>query len=330
MSAKPRIAYFGSDSICLPGLRYLHEQASDICELALVLSQPDRRAGRGKRLQQNPVAAFASEHGIKLRQPEEPDANLAAHLDEADISLAFVMAYGHFLPKAIREAPERGMLNFHGSILPAYRGASPVETSIAMGEEETGVCLMQVVRRMDAGAVADCERVPIDGADTAPDVRAKVGEAVVPLLRRNLGQALSGQLQFEAQDPAKATFCRKIKKEDAALDFSQSAWRIDCRLRAFRPWPGAYFDHEQSRIKVGRASCLPAAATGLPGTVLAAGETLDVATADGVLQIHELQRPGGRMLPVKEFLKGYQIEVGSVLPSVRGEALIEAPQSNPG
>lgn len=324
MSAKPRIAYFGSDAICLPGLRYLHEEASGICELALVVSQPDRRAGRGKRLQQNPVVEFASEHGLKLLQPDKPGADLAACLAEADLSLAFVMAYGHFLPKAIREAPENGMLNFHGSMLPAYRGASPVETAIAMGEVETGVCLMQVVREMDAGAVADCERVPINETDTAPDVRAKVGEAVVPLLRRNLEPAISGQLQFTAQDHARATFCRKIKKEDAALDFHQSARRIDCRLRAFKPWPGAYFDHGPDRIKVGRAGWLPVAAAEPPGTVLAVGATLDVATAEGVLQIRELQRPGGRMLPVKEFLKGYRIEVGTVLPSIPGDPLVQA------
>lgn len=322
MSAKLKIAYFGSDTICLPGLRYLCGEAADHCELALVVSQPDRRAGRGKRLQQNPVAAFAAEHGLPLLQPEKPGPELAAYLVAAEISLAFVMAYGHFLPRSIREAPERGLLNFHGSILPAYRGASPVETAIAMGEAETGVCLMQVVREMDAGAVADCERVRIDEADTAPEVRTKVGQAVVPLLRRNLVQALVGELPFEPQHAAQATFCRKIKKEDAALDFHLSAQEIDRRLRAFTPWPGAYFDHGPVRIKVGRASWLPVAATAQPGTVLATGATLDVATGGGILQIYELQRPGGRMLPVQEFLKGYRIEVGTILPSVPGEALL--------
>lgn len=326
MTDKPKIAYFGSDKICMPGLRYLVEEASDICELALVVSQPDRRTGRGKRMQQNPVAAFASERGLKLLQPEKPDAAFAAGLRQADLSLAFVMAYGHFLPKAIREAPENGMLNFHGSILPAYRGASPVETAIALGEQETGVCLMQVVREMDAGGVADCERVRIEDRDTAPEVRAKVGEAVVPLLRRNLEAAVSADLKFEAQDDSEATYCRKIRKEDAALDFEQSARSLDRRLRAFQPWPGAYFDHGESRIKVGRASWQAVDVSAHPGTVLTAGESLDVATADGVLQILELQRPGGRMLPVKEFLKGYPLEVGSVLPSVAGEDLL---RSNP-
>ena len=160
------------------------------------------------------------------------------------------------------------MLNFHGSILPDYRGASPVETAIAMEEQETGVCLMQVEREMDAGAVADCERVRIEDADTALDVRAKVGAAVVPLLQRNLKKALSGELEFEAQDHSKATFCRKIYKSDAALDFNQTASSLDAKLRAFSPWPGGYFDHGDVRIKVGRANPLADDSKEFPGTVM--------------------------------------------------------------
>lgn len=323
MTAKSKIAYFGSDQICLPGLRYLVEEASRICELVMVVSQPDRRAGRGKHLQQNPVAEFATVQGIPLMQPDKPGHELADILRGQGVALAFVMAYGHFLPKAVREAPAYGMLNFHGSILPAYRGASPVETAIAMGETETGVCLMQVVREMDAGAVADVERVRIDDTDTSVEVRARVGEAVVPLLRRNLESALSGKLDFDEQVSSKATFCRKITKDDAALDFNLSARSLDCRLRAFRPWPGAYFDHGATRIKVGQARGLPIGVDEKPGTVLVAADTLDVATSEGVLQMHELQRPGGRMLPVKEFLKGYRIETGTVLPSVKGDHLLQ-------
>lgn len=321
---KARIAYFGSDAICLPGLRYLCGEAAHLCELALIVSQPDRRTGRGKCLRQNPVAAFAAERGLPLVQPDKPDAGLVALLADAGLALALVMAYGHFLPRALRETPAHGMLNFHGSILPAYRGASPVETAIAMGEEETGVCLMQVARGMDAGAVADCVRVRIDISDTAPDVRAKVGQAVVPLLRRNLASAVVGELPFQPQHEAAASYCRKITKEDAALDFYLTAQQIERRLRAFTPWPGAYFDYESTRIKVGRASWLPLTTAEPAGTVLVAGETLDVATGGGVLQIHELQRPGGRMLPVNEFLRGFRIARGSVLPSVPARELLRA------
>jgi methionyl-tRNA formyltransferase len=322
MSDLPKVVYFGSDAICLPGLQYLHESARSICRVAGVVSQPDRRQGRGKQLKANPVAAYAGANGIPLLQPEKPDAALAEWLCCESVVLAFVMAYGHFMPRAVREAPTYGMLNFHGSILPEYRGASPVETAIAMGTNETGVCLMQVVKEMDAGSVADCETVRIEDSDTSPLVRAKVGRAVVPILERNLAAALRGGLDFKEQDSNLATYCRKITKEDAALDFRQSATVIEARLRAFTPWPGGYFDHGETRVKVGRCSVLGGSVLAAPGTVLEASATLDVATDRGVLRIHELQRPGGRMLPVAEFLRGYPIQAGEVLPSIQRPALL--------
>ncbi|MEO0509120.1 MAG: methionyl-tRNA formyltransferase [Verrucomicrobiota bacterium] len=324
MLSKPKIAYLGSDAICLPGLTYLHEQAAGLCEIVAIVSQPDRRQGRGKKLKANPVAEFAASHGIALLQPEKPGRELAAYLSEQNVALAFVMAYGHFLPKSLREAPAHGMMNFHGSILPAYRGASPVETAIALGEEETGVCLMQIAREMDAGDVADCERVRIEESDTATGVRAKIGQAVVPLLERNLEAALSGELKFSEQDHDDATFCRKISKEDAALDFKLPAKFIDARLRAFTPWPGGYFDHGNTRIKIGEVSWLPVPAKEEPGTVLAVGDSLDIATGEGVLQIYQVQRPGGKMMPVREFLLGYVLKQGERLPSVSGELLLRS------
>lgn len=318
----PKIVYFGSDAICLPGLAYLFEQGRGVCTLAGVVTQPDRRQGRGKKLRQNPVAEYASSEGIPLLQPDKPDAALADWLRGEGIAVAFVMAYGHFLPKAVREAPKHGMLNFHGSILPAYRGASPVETAIALGEDETGVCLMQVVKEMDAGDVADSERVPVEAIDTSVEIRAKVGQAVVPLLRRNLQASVRGELRFVAQDAGRATFCRKIIKEDGALDFAQAASLLDARRRAFTPWPGAYFDHGDIRIKVGACSIAATAASSPPGTILAVGDTVDIATGDGVLRLHELQRPGGRMLSVPDFLRGYQIQAGELLSSAVNAPLL--------
>jgi methionyl-tRNA formyltransferase len=322
MSSLPKIVYFGSDAICLPGLIYLFEGGHNLCEVVGVVTQPDRRQGRGKQLKANPVAEYARSVGMTLLQPEKPDKALAEWMQAQSVALAFVMAYGHFLPKSVREAPKRGMLNFHGSILPAYRGASPVEAAIAMGETETGVCLMQVVKEMDAGAVADYERVSIGKKDTGPDVRARVGEAVVPLLKRTLISALEGTLSFEEQDRSCVTLTRKIFKEDGAVDFGQSAAVIDARLRALTPWPGGYFDHGETRIKVGQCSVGKSAESEVPGLVLSADSTLDVVTGDGILQIHELQRPGGRMMPVEDFLRGYPIVAGEVLPSVKFAPLL--------
>ncbi|WP_269522482.1 methionyl-tRNA formyltransferase [Coraliomargarita parva] len=313
MSDLPKIVYFGSDAICLPGLEYLRLHCRERCELHAVVSQPDRPQGRGRKLQANPVAAWAKANDIELLQPDKPGRELAEWMAAEQVRLALVMAYGHFLPKAVREAPMHGMLNFHGSLLPQYRGASPVETALAEGEAETGVCLMAVAKEMDAGAVADCERVAITAEDTGPSLRAKIGDAVVPLIQRQLDAMLCGQLDWTEQDAGAATFCRKIGKEDGGLDFSLPARRLHCRMRAFTPWPGAYFDHEDHRIKVGRAEWDNAATSAVPGTVLKAGDSLTVATGEGRLRLLELQRAGGRMLPTSDFLRGYPIAEGQIL-----------------
>lgn len=310
MSEKPVIVFFGSDAICLPVLDYLIGEAAAQCQLWAVVSQPDRPQGRGKKLQPNPVAAWARAQGVELLQPEKPTAELADWLQQADTAVVLVMAYGHFLGKSLRQAPHFGMFNFHGSLLPKYRGASPVETAIACGETETGVALMQVVREMDAGAVADVEQVAIAPDETGPQLRAKMGEAVVPLLRRNLAALLQGQLEWQPQDVSAVSYARKIRKEDGGIDFALPAQEIYNRLRAFTPWPGGYFEHQGVRIKVGQVTLRAALEPAAPGTVVELEPALCIATAAGELCCHELQRPGGRMLPVAEFLRGYPIALG--------------------
>ena len=322
MSALPNIVYFGSDAICLPGLNYLRTEATDTCNLRAIISQPDRRKGRGKQLQPNPVASWALANGIELLQPEKPTRELADWMRDQSIQVGLVMAYGHFLPKSLREAPHYGLLNFHGSLLPKYRGASPIETALAMGETKTGVALMQVVKEMDAGGVADIEIVPIDKAVTASGLRAQVGKAVVPLLQRNLHSMLAGKLVFKAQDVKQATFCRKLRKEDGAVDFALSAVDIYNRLRAFEPWPGGYFYHREKRVKTGHATADPdVTVTAQPGMVVNAKSSLQVATGKGLICFHELQLPGARMLPTADFLNGYPIAPGDELIGGKAEKL---------
>ena len=323
MSQLPSIVFFGSDAICLPVLNYLKHEAAGECVLRAVVSQPDRRQGRGKQLQSNPVVAWALENGVELLQPEQPTLELADWMMVEEIAVALVMAYGHFLQKSLREAAQHGMLNFHGSRLPQYRGASPVETALASGDTETGVGLMQVVKEMDAGGVADFEVVGIGEQDTGPELRVKVGEAVVPLLRRNLAAMLAGELKFKPQDINLVTYCRKMRKEDGAVDFSLPALAINNRLRAFTPWPGGYFDHGEVRIKIGRTSVeIDGSAAAEPGTVLSTSPAVRVATGAGVLCCHELQRPGARMLAVADFLCGYSLAEGDRLIGGTAEPLI--------
>ena len=323
MSHLPAIVFFGSDAICLPVLNYLKHEAAGECVLRAVVSQPDRRQGRGKQLQPNPVAAWALANGVELLQPEQPTFELADWMVVEEIAVALVMAYGHFLQKSLREAAQHGMLNFHGSLLPQYRGASPVETALASGDAETGVGLMQVVKEMDAGGVSDFEAVRIGEQDTGPELRVKVGEAVVPLLRRNLAAILAGELQFKQQDVSLVTYCRKMRKEDGAVDFTLPAVAIYNRLRAFTPWPGGYFDHGEVRIKIGRTSVeMDGSASAEPGTVLSTSAAVRVATSAGVLCCHELQRPGARMLPVADFLCGYTLAEGDRLIGGTAEPLV--------
>ena len=323
MSDLPNIVYFGSDAICLPGLDYLKHESAGQWNLRAIISQPDRRRGRGKQLQPNPVSAWALNSGVELLRPEKPSRELANWIQEQNIQVGLVMAYGHFLPKFMREAPRHGLLNFHGSLLPKYRGASPIETAIAMGETETGVSLMQIVREMDAGGVADMETLPVDKTIIASELRALAGEAVVALLHRNLSSILDGKLTFESQDEEQATFCRKLCKEDGLVDFTLPAIEIYNRFRAFLPWPGCCFVHGEKRIKVGRATVDPESMVSVnPGTVLAAKSSLQVATGKGLISFQELQLPGARMLPAADFLRGYSIGAGEQLTGGKAEALV--------
>ena len=322
MNPSKQIVFFGSDSICLPILNYLNTDCSDLCQLRAVISQPDRRQGRGKKYQPNPVSQWAISNSVELLQPEIPDEGLANWLIDKQVLASVVMAYGHYLPRFIREATPLGMVNLHGSLLPRYRGASPIETALLLGDSTTGVCLMQVGPQMDAGGVADTEKVCIEQLDTSISLRKKMGEACVPLMRRNLIKLIEGSLKFIPQESSGVSFCRKITKEDGAIDFNTSLFEIDCRLRAFSLWPGGYFMHEGTAIKVGRTSLLQQSLTTKPGTVIDTSDGVIVAATNGAIRFHQLQRPGGRMLETRDFLNGYDLPVGTQLKCIPSTSLI--------
>ena len=313
----------GSDAIAVPVLKYLAQEAKGVCELAGVYSQPDRPKGRGKKLQPNPLAAAAQELGLTLLQPEKPGPDDVAWMRDNDIQLVLVMAYGHILKKSLLAAPPLGFVNFHASLLPKYRGASPVESAVASGETETGVSLMRIIPKMDAGAVCDVERVAIEPLDTGASVREKLSAATVPLLARNLESLLNGTATFTEQDEAQATYCRKLEKTDGQLDFSATASVLAARINGLDPWPGCYCEVGDVRVKLRAATVmqrgLPDESAGdidrVPGSVLAASEDgVDIAAGKGsVLRVRQLQRPGGRMLPAGDFLRGFELPVGTVL-----------------
>jgi len=319
-----RVVFMGSDAIALPALGWLAGEGSSVAQVAAVFTQPDRAAGRGQKVQANAIKEWALARGLPVRQPEKVGPAEREELAALQPDLVLVMAYGHILRSDFINTPRLGTLNLHTSILPAYRGASPIQTALVAGENETGVTLMRIVPQLDAGPVADVERVSVGPLDTAADTEARLAAACVPLLARCLPRIAAGLQTFTEQDATAATFCRRHEKADGVLDFTASAATLAGRINGLMPWPGCLVAINGQPIKLGLADVLPEAACNLlgykpaqAGQVLGVdAEGLHVATGRGVLRLRRLQRPGGRMLAAGEFLRGFPVSPGTVLPSV--------------
>jgi len=304
-----RILFMGSDPIAIPLLETLRDHPD--VELSSILTQPDRPSGRGKKLRPNAIKAWALDHGLDIRDPEKPSEVEIEWVQDQQIELSLVMAYGHILKKKLLDTPPGGSWNFHASLLPKHRGASPIESAILAGDSETGVSLMQIIPKMDAGPVLDVERVLITEEDTSPTLREKLSQACCPLISRNLPQLLDGTANPTSQDESQVTYCSKIHKSHGQLDFTKTAQQIHQQVRAYTPWPGSYFDLNDIRIKVAQPQVLTSPTSASPGTILQADASgLQVATSEGTINFQQLQRPGGKMLPAADFFRGFEISVG--------------------
>ncbi len=304
-----KVLFMGSDPISIPLLETLRDHP-DI-ELTSVLTQPDRPSGRGKKLRPNAIKAWALDHNLDIRDPEKPSDEEVAWILDQQIDLALVMAYGHILKRKLLDTPPLGSWNFHASILPSHRGASPIESAILAGDSQTGVSLMKIIPKMDAGPVLDVENVSISEEDTSPSLREKLAQSCCPLISRNLPQLLAGEANPSEQDEDIATYCSKITKQHGQLDFTKSAIELHRQSRAYFPWPGSFFDLDDIRIKVAQPKLSSAVTSEPPGTILEAdAEGLQIATSDGVITYTQLQRPGGKMLPAEDFFRGFEISVG--------------------
>jgi methionyl-tRNA formyltransferase len=307
-----RTVFFGSDAISLLLLEWLAGEGASQVELIAIYTQPDRPVGRGQQVQANAIKTWALARGLPVHQPDKITAEVREAYAATAPDLALVMAYGHILRDDFIAIPPLGTFNFHASLLPKYRGASPIQTSVACGESETGVSLMRIVRRLDAGPVADREAVRIETLDTGLEIEQKLAAVCAPLLDRNLPALAAGTLQFVAQDEAAATFCRKLTKADAALDFTAPAAVLAARINGLNPWPAAQAEHAGQPIKFGVADAVPGTAE--PGIVAGADACgLLIGTGEGLLRVHRLQRPGGRLLPAPEFLRGCPLSAGTRL-----------------
>lgn len=317
-----KLVFLGSDPIALPLLDWLAGEGRAGARVAAVFTQPDRPVGRGQKVQPNAIKTWALARALPVLQPEKVGEDARAELAALGADVALVMAYGHILRDEFIATPRLGTLNLHTSLLPKYRGASPIQTAIASGERVTGVTLMRIVRKLDAGPVAEVERVPIEPLDTAREVEGKLAAACVPLLGRALPRLRDGSLAFIPQDDGAATYCRKLEKDDGALDFSAPAATLAARINGLFPWPTCSVELNGQPVKLGLADVLPAAGTSgvaseaTPGVVSGVDATgLLVRTGLGTLRLRRLQRPGGKMLVAPEFLRGFPVAPGARLVS---------------
>lgn len=322
-----RLVFLGSDAIALPLLDWLTTDAGRThAEIVAIFTQPDRPVGRGQKITANAIKNWALQRALPVFQPEKVTDDVRAQLAALAPDVSLVMAYGHILRDAFIAAPRLGTLNLHTSLLPKYRGASPIQTAIASGEHESGVTLMRIVRELDAGPLADVERVFIAPLDTALDIESKLSAACVPLLARTLPRFAAGTLAFIEQDHAAATFCRRLEKADGVLDFSVSSAVLAARINGLYPWPTCAIELCGQIIKLAQADALPSAPSSSPsGTVLGSdAHGLLVATAEGTLRLRQLQRAGGRMLSASEFLRGFTVPTGALIASRPMPALLSS------
>ena len=315
MPAPLNIAFLGSDPIALPLLEWLAGEGSEVGRVTAVFTQPDRPVGRGQKITANGIKTWALACGLPVYQPDKLTEDVRGQLAALSVDVGLVMAYGHILKQDFIDTPRLGTLNLHTSLLPKYRGASPIQTAVASGERETGVSLMRIVRQLDAGPVADVERVAISPLDTALDIESRLAAACVTLLARALPKLAAGKLAFTDQDHTAATFCRKLVKGDGSLDFSAPAEGLVSRINGLFPWPACSVEIAGQSVKAGLAEVV-AGAGGAPGTVLEADERgLTVATGRDAVRFLRLQRPGGKMLATGDFLRGFPLAPGTRLPS---------------
>ncbi|MGB0370103.1 MAG: methionyl-tRNA formyltransferase [Opitutales bacterium] len=317
-----RVVFMASDIIALPSLNWCAEHP--MVELVGVITQPDRRSGRGKKLVPNPIKTWAQEHHIEVKCPERLSLEDAEWVRSLEVDISIVMAYGQFLKKSMLEAPIVDTVNLHGSILPAYRGACPVEASILNGDPEAGVSLMRLVKKMDAGPVYDVEKVAIDGLPTGPELRERVGGVCPRLLERALPLIVSSERGPVEQDPSSVSYVRRLFKTDAFIDFNNEAAAIERRSRALYPWPGTAIQVKGETLKLADLKVVPGFDDQAPGTVLEIDGQIGIACASGAIVPGQWQRPGGKMLASADFFRGFSLELGTVIESVNNPPVISA------
>ncbi|HTT96892.1 MAG TPA: methionyl-tRNA formyltransferase [Rhizomicrobium sp.] len=301
-----RLAFMGTPDFAVPTLAELVAQGHDI---AAVYSQPPRPKGRGLGTDPSPVHRFALGAGLDVRTPVTLKDQEQQELFRAlDIDAAIVVAYGLLLPKPILDAPRLGCFNLHGSLLPRWRGAAPIQRAIMAGDSETGVMVMRMEEGLDTGPVLMAERTPV-GRKTYGDLHDELARLGADLMVRALSALERGSITEQPQPADGATYAKKILKDEARIDWTKSTCEIDCLIRGLSPVPGAWCEVKGERLKILYAE--PASGSGAPGTLI--DDKFTVACGEGALRLVRLQRAGKSAMTADELLRGFALPKGEQL-----------------
>ena len=313
--AAPRLVFAGTSAFAVPVLQTLVEKSYSV---VAVVTQPDRPAGRGQTLQAPPVKLKALDLGLSVYQPVTLKNDEARTLfTSLAPDLLIVVAYGKLLPPWLLSLPRYGAVNLHGSLLPKYRGAAPIQWAVASGDEETGVCTMRLDEGLDTGPVYECEKTPIDPEESIQQLSARLATLGADLMIRTIEGVLAGSLQAVPQDHSRATLAPILTKEEGVVDWKLSAKAIHNRVRAFNPWPGTRTQFRGETCKILRTRVRAGVSTDSVGTLVTGGggeRFLAAVCGDGaLLELLELQLPNRKPQSGMDFLNGFRVAAGEKL-----------------
>lgn len=296
-----KVIFAGTPEFAVPALDALLQSQHQICA---VYTQPDRPAGRGQKLTASPIKQLAMQHDIPVYQPQalrDKDAQQQLRNLQADVMV--VVGYGMILPKEVLEIPRYGCINIHPSLLPRWRGATPIQSAIIAGDTVTGVTIMQMDEGMDSGPILKQIDYPIATTATSGDLHQQLAALGAKVLLEVLDLLTKNNLQPQKQDATRATYTKKIDKAAAKIDWHLTAMEVDRRIRAYNPWPVAYTQFKENVIRIWRSTPIIEKNTAKAGEILLINKAgIDIATGNGILRILELQLPGGKILNVANFL----------------------------
>lgn len=304
-----RILFMGTPDFAVPSLARLIDDGHEIVG---VLTQPDKPQGRKMKLTPPPVKVLAQEHGLPVHQPQTlKDGAIADLLEQTQPELIVVVAYGKILPAYVLDFPPHGCINVHGSLLPRWRGAAPIQWSVIAGDKYAGVTTMQMAQGLDTGDMLLTYRTEIGARETAGELFDRLAQAGADLLHDTIEQL--DQITPQPQEESAACYASMLDKDMACIDWSKSAREIDCLIRGLNPWPVALTELSDARMKVFAAEM--ESAKGRPGEVLEADakKGLLVACGEGALRLTEIQMVGGKRMRAQDYLRGHAIEIGTVL-----------------